>query len=234
MHAELRLVAGVGLHAGRLLTRLAFAGTLTMTAACAATSSIVRDRPAVGPTPIATCPVFVMWPMTAPAAFQGNVGVRTWDVESIFANRIVEVVREQCPNSEIVPPAPQSPFAGIPEYVAALGGTGVTAFEQRAAAAARDRGAAFLVVPTIRRWNQRRTDDPIGAFVPPHNSIDVSVRLVRVQSPALAGRVTFANRSRVTLNQGAARLLDDSFRAALRELLWDGAPSVNRGIRDGP
>ncbi len=201
-----------------------FAGALALMASCAATTSIVREPPVGVASAITMCPVFVMWPTIAPAALRGSVGVRPWDIESAVAHRILEVVQEQCPDGNLLRPTPVTPLAAIPGYVAAVGGGEVTTDEWQVAAAARDRGASYLLVPTIQRWNQRRTDDPIGAFIGPHNSIGVSVRLMRLQSPALAGRVTFLNRSRITLNQPAARLLDDGFRTALRQLLRNPRP----------
>ena len=57
-----------------------------------------------------------------------------------------------------------------------------------------------------------RTDDPIGALIVPHNSVTLTLRLMRLQRPALAGRVTFQNRARLTLNQPVSRLLNARFR----------------------
>jgi hypothetical protein len=208
-------------HAIRLLRQVGFAGILTITVGCSATSSIVRDLPAVVPNVMAICPVFVMWPTSAHAAFQGNVGVTASDIESLVANRILGVVREQCASSELVRPTLATSVAAIPGYTAALGGAGITTLELRAATSALERGASHLLVPTIERWNQSRTDDPIGAFMTPKNRIAVSVRLMHLESPAVEGRITFTNRSRITLNRAAARLLDDDFNAALRVLLGD-------------
>jgi hypothetical protein len=197
------------------LRRIAMTAILTLTSGCAATSSVVRVRSTLVPSPSVTCPVFVMWPTTAPAAFQGNVGGGASDIESTVANRILEVVREQCPDGAIWRAPLATPFAATP----ALDRTGVTAGEQSPATSANAHGARYLLLPTIQHWQQRRTDDPIGALLPPHNSVSVSVRLMRVQPPAVLGSVTFMNRSRITLNQAAARLLNDRFRDALRDLL---------------
>ena len=82
-------------------------------------------------------------------------------------------------------------------------------------------GARYLLVPAIERWNQAGTDDPIGAFIAPKNSVAISLRLMRLDNPAVVGRLTFANRSHITLNQDAARLLNDKFDATLRALLWN-------------
>jgi len=171
------------------------------------------------------CDLLVMWPMTTPAAFRGNVGVNTPAIESLVANRILDIVREQCPNGEMVRPALAAPVAAIPGYAAALDGTRMTALELQTAMSALERGAHYLLVPTIEQWNQSRTDDPIGAFITPKNRIAISLRLMRLDPPAVAGSFTFRNRSRLTLNQPAARLLGDDFDRALRGLLGD---PVNR------
>ncbi len=57
-----------------------------------------------------------------------------------------------------------------------------------------------------------RTDDPIGAFILPHNSVAMTLRLMRLQAPVLSGHVSFKNRARLTLNKPADRLLDGRFR----------------------
>ena len=49
----------------------------------------------------------------------------------------------------------------------------------------------------------------------------VSLRLMRLDNPVVEGRFRFTNRSRLTLNQPAARLLNDDFDAAVRALLGD-------------
>lgn len=192
---------------------------LLVTAGCAATSSVALDRPTVVPQATSKCAVFVVWPTSAPAAFRGNVGVPAPDVESLVAYRILEVVREHCPDGQLVRPGPATPVTVIPGYAAAMGGRGITTFELQAATSALERGVNFLLVPTIEKWNQNRTDDPIGALITPRNRIAVSLRLVRLDNPVLVGRVSFTNRSRITLNQSASRLLNDDFGAAVRALL---------------
>jgi hypothetical protein len=95
--------------------------------------------------------------------------------------------------------------------------------EVNAASRAYQRGATHLVVPIITEWKEMRTDDPIGAFILPHNRITVTLRLMHLQPPALVGSVTFKNRASLTLNQAAARLLNDRFRQLVRYLL-SGSP----------
>jgi hypothetical protein len=52
----------------------------------------------------------------------------------------------------------------------------------------------------------------------PRNRVTVTLRLMRLQPPALVGRVTFRNRARLTLNQQAMRLLNERFREVTRQL----------------
>jgi hypothetical protein len=80
-------------------------------------------------------------------------------------------------------------------------------------------GATHLLVPTITEWKEMRTDDPLGALILPHNSITITLRLMRLQPPPLVGEVTFHNRARLTSNRTAIRLLDERFRQAVLLLL---------------
>jgi len=204
------------------MRQIGLAGLL-ITVGCASTSSVALDRPTVVPQVSATCAIFVVWPTTAPAAFRGNAGVAALDVESLVAHRILEVVREQCPGGQLVRPTPATPVTVIPGYAAAMGGSRMTTYELQAANSALELGVNYLLVPTIEQWNQNRTDDPIGALITPRNRIAISLRLVRLHNPGVVGRVSFTNRSRITLNQSASRLLDDDFDAAVRALLGDQA-----------
>src|SRR3954451_367221 len=137
---------------------------------CVTSSPPVPHRHTLAPQSTAQCRTFVMWPVSGPSAFRGNVVVHPPEIESLVAQRIVELERERCPDSELVRPSRATPVAAIPGYAAAVNRTRVSAlttFELQAAASALDRGANYLVVPTIKQWNQNRTDDPIGAFVSP-------------------------------------------------------------------
>lgn len=97
-------------------------------------------------------------------------------------------------------------------YRLATGETVVTAEEINAASQALQGGATYLLVPTITEWTQMRTDDPIGVLTLPRNSITLTLRLMRLEPPALVGQVTFHNRAHLTLNQPALRLLNGRFR----------------------
>ena len=67
-----------------------------------------------------------------------------------------------------------------------------------------------------------RTDDPIGTLTLPRNSITLTLRLMRLQPPALVGQVTFRNRAHLTLNQQALGLLDGRFREVTLRLVSGG------------
>jgi hypothetical protein len=86
---------------------------------------------------------------------------------------------------------------------------------------ARAHGGTYLLIPTIVEWRQMRSDDPVGAFVEPHNRVAIELRLVRLDSTTTEGDVTFTNHARVTMNQPADRLLGDEFRKVVRRLLGE-------------
>jgi hypothetical protein len=104
-------------------------------------------------------------------------------------------------------------------YQLATGERVATTEEINAASHALQRGATHLLVPTITEWRQMRTDDPIGALTIPPNSVSLTLRLMRLEPPALVGQVTFRNRAHLTLNQRAIRLLNDRFREAVLRLV---------------
>lgn len=84
-------------------------------------------------------------------------------------------------------------------------------------------GGTALLVPTIVQWREMRTGDPIGAFILPHNSIVISLRLMYA-GPDSGRTTTFKSRARLTLNQAAGRLLNDAFDRTVRGLLSSVAP----------
>lgn len=205
----------------RVAAVIAAAGIVA--SACAVRSSVEWTRPLVAIALPSTGPVFVMEPLVTGTAFPGNAGRDFPAITRSLSNRILTVVRERFPDSDIAGrPSRVSVGAVAREYAAATGEQVVTSEEFQAATFARERGATHLLVPAITEWTQMRTDDPIGTFILPHNRITVVLRLMRLQPPLLVGRMTFRNRARLTLNQPADRLLDDRFRQAVRRLLADG------------
>jgi hypothetical protein len=135
--------------------------------------------------------MFVMEPLVEGAASPGNVGRNFRAIRQALLARILAIVRERCPTTGVVP----DPKAAV------------------------ERGATTLLVPSIVEWKEMRTDDSFGAFLGSHNQITVELRLMRLQPPAVMGRLRFKNRARLTLNQSATRLLNESFRKAVLQLV---------------
>jgi hypothetical protein len=153
-----------------------------------------------------------MEPIVVGAASPGNVGRDLDAIRAGVADRILSVVRERFPQAELAAAGRVTGAPAAAEYRRATRDLAVTPEEIDAASQACQRGATHLIVPTITEWKEMRTDDPIGALILPHNRISVTLRLMRLAPPAIAGRVTFVNRARVTLNQRAIGLLDERFR----------------------
>ncbi len=86
------------------------------------------------------------------------------------------------------------------------------------------RTARPLLIATIAQWKQMRTDDPIGIFILPHNSIVIRLQLADSEAPESTRTVTFMNHARFTLNQPAKHLLNSGFRNAVRSLLSSDSP----------
>lgn len=193
-------------------------GALAATS-CATNSSTQWTRPLNATALPHGGPVFVMEPVVVGTASPGNIGRDFTAIKRTVATRILTIVRERLPGAEMVEVGPLAPIRPFPGYATAAGEEGDTMEEFRAANLAYQRGATHLLVPMITEWKEMRTDDPIGALTVPHNSITLTLRLMRLQPPALAGRVIFKNRARLTLNQQAARLLDDRFRRVVLELV---------------
>jgi hypothetical protein len=189
---------------------------------CAPHHSVRWDHPVVVSMVPSAGPIFVMEPLIAGTASPGNVGRDFAAIKAGVVTRIVSIVRERFPRTEV---ADSRAPAGTPMpagYRLATGEPAVTAEELNAAGQAWHRGATQLLVPTITEWRQMRTDDPIGALTLPRNSITVTLRLMRLEPPVLIGQVTFRNRAHLTLNQPAIRLLDDRFREATLRLVSGG------------
>jgi hypothetical protein len=199
------------------------ASILLIVAACGCAShhSVRWEHPPMAAAVPSAGPIFVMEPLIVGTASPGNVGRDFAAIKAGVVTRIVSIVRERFPRTEI---AGSRALAATPlpaEYRFAAGEP-VTAEEANAAGQALRRGATHLVVPTILEWTQMRTDDPIGVLTLPRNSITLTLRLMRLQPPALVGQVTFRNRAHLTLNQQALRLLDGRFREVTLRLVSGG------------
>ena len=197
----------------RVMVRSVFSILLAAAASgCAARHTVYWDRPSASAAAPSAGPVFVMEPIVVGTASPGNVGRDFVAIKAGVVTRILSAVRERFPRAEIADTRSLARMPTLAAYRLATGELVVTREEMNAASQALKRGATHLLVPTITEWTQMRTDDPIGALTLPRNSITLTLRLMRLEPPALAGRVTFRNRARLTVNQQAMRLLDDQFR----------------------
>ena len=160
-----------------------------------------------------------MEPLVAGTASPGNVGRDFVAIRADVTSRILSTVRQRFPQALLVNGRPLNHRATLAGYEFATGEAVVAREEIIAAEQALERGATHLLVPTITEWRQMRTDDPIGALTTPHNSVTLTLRLMRLQPPALAGRVAFQNRARLTLNQPPIRLLNERFRQVILRLV---------------
>jgi hypothetical protein len=189
---------------------------------CASTSSVHWDRPVAPGGTQAGERVFVMVPTVDGSAVPGNVGRDFEKIRTVVVTRLVAVVNQRYPGADVAEPGPPAAFRVLPGYAAAVTGIHASREEFDAARIARDHGATHLLVPTITQWTENRTDDPVGALTAPHNRIALTLRLMRLEPPGVAGIVTFTNHARVTVNQPAERLLDERFQNAVLALLSGG------------
>jgi hypothetical protein len=187
---------------GRRRTHL-IAAFVAMAAAsaCADATAVHSNRPGVTAPVSAASRVFVMEPIWR-ANESGNIGRDFRVINAEVTTRILAIVRERFPESEIVETGPRDPRRVLPGYPVTVDAEGVTTEELNAASRAYEHGAAYLLVPTITEWKEMRTDDPIGAFILPHNSVAMTLRLMRLQAPFQSER-RLKNRARFTLNQRA-------------------------------
>jgi len=185
---------------------------------CASGSSIRWNRPVDVPGVLAADQLFVMEPIVEGGATPGNVGRNIPAVRQQVHERIVSVASERATVIDVVI-TPNRRIPALAGYPAALGGVRPTLEELDAANAAFGDGASYLLIPTILQWTVMRTDDPLGAFILPHNQIAIELRLMRLQPSAIVGDVIFKNRAHLTLNQSPSQLLDGSFRRVALQLV---------------
>jgi hypothetical protein len=209
----------VGQGCGRRRTQLVAAFlALAAVSGCADTAAVHSGRPVVTTPDSPAGRVFVMEPIWR-ANESGNIGRDFRIINAEVASRILAIVRERFPESEAVEAGPRDPRRLLPGYPRIVDEEAVTAEELNAASRAYEQGATYLLVPTITEWKEMRTDDPIGAFILPHNSVAMTLRLMRLQAPFRSERVVFKNRARLTLNQRADRLLNGRFRSVVLGLV---------------
>jgi len=197
---------------------------------CADTTAGHSNRPTVT-TPVSSADrVFVMEPIWR-ANESGNIGRNFRVINAEVTTRILTIVRERLPESEIVETEPRDPRRILAGYPLSVDAETVTTEELNAASRAHERGGAYLLVPTITEWKEMRTDDPIGAFILPHNSVAMTLRLMRLEAPFHSERLVFKNRARLTLNQRADQLLNGRFRDVVLGLLSSTTRITTRNHR---
>jgi hypothetical protein len=187
---------------------------MAVASACADAAAINSNAPLAATPDSPAGPVFVMAPVWRTNE-TGNVGRDFRAINDQVTARILAIVRERFPRAQIVEAQPRDVRQVMPGYPVAVD----VGAELNAAARAYEHGAAYLLVPTITEWKEVRTDDPIGAFIRPHNSVAMTLRLMRLHSPAVSGRASFKNHARLTLNQPAERLLDGRFHDVVLHLV---------------
>jgi hypothetical protein len=200
------------------LPRLIAVTALLTSVACGARSIVSWDHAVSPGTPIDDGTLFVMTPQWTVGANTGNVGRDVGSITSDVGDRILGVARQRMARAELVPANVRVAVPLPTGYESALHDP-VTSDERRAASWTVEHGVPYLLVPTIVEWKEMRTDDPIGALILPHDSVAITVRLMRVEPPAIVGQATFRNRARLTLNQRAEHLLDQRFQKMVLDLL---------------
>lgn len=190
---------------------------LVTTVACA-TTTVSGQFPSPPPN-AGSVHLFVMPAGSARSPSTGNQGFSFVEAQRLIDERLLAIAREKDPNAALAEVEGTQPYRPIERYTAAAGQARVTPGELNAAGYARDHGGTHLLVPTIVEWRQMRSDDPVGALIEPHNRIVIELRLVRLDPAATEGDVTFTNHAKLTVNQSASRLLDDTFTKTVRRLI---------------
>jgi Domain of unknown function (DUF4823) len=113
-----------------------------------------------------------------------------------IAARTLQIVREGRPDAELVD----------------------TPFLERAVMSAVGYGATYLVVPEVKEWYDAETQ-----YTGVRDRIEIDLRLLRLRPRATIASVTFRKKSGILAihDRPPTHLLDDSFRAAVRQLLGE-------------
>lgn len=142
---------------------------------------------------------FVMPPAVEASPATGNVGRNFSDVEQVVGTRLLTIVRERDAGAMMADAKGQTPYLPMAKYIDAVAPARTTRNELDAAGFALQHGGTHLLVPTIIEWREVRTDDPIGALLPPHDGVVIALRLVRLaprwSKAASPSRTTHASRS---------------------------------------
>ena len=203
---------------------VAAAGGLLIATACGARATVSWEQPMPARAPSEGERLYVMAPQWTAGTNPGNVGRDVAGITSDIGDRILATVRQRIAGAELVPANIRMAVPLPAGYEAALPGP-ITPDERRAASWTVEHGVPFLFVPTIVEWKEMRTDDPIGAFSLPHNTIAITVRLMQMVPPTVLSQATFRSRARLTLNQSARQLLDERFNRMVLELVSAAGPS---------
>jgi hypothetical protein len=195
--------------------------TALIASGCSAATT-VGSFPAAPRAPIPPAHIFVMSPAVEGSPATGNIGRNFFEIERVVAARLLAILHERDPAAVMADANGQTPFLPMAKYIDAVAPSRTSRNEINAAGFALQHGGTHLLVPTITEWRERRTDDPIGALIPPHNGVVIELRLVRLDPVALEGNVTFKNHSRFTVNQSADRLLNGDFRRIVLRLVGSG------------
>ncbi|HEX5070101.1 MAG TPA: hypothetical protein VFV78_07780 [Vicinamibacterales bacterium] len=188
---------------------------VALSPACSRATTTWTVRRAVPP-PIH---VFVMPAGAAGSPAAGNIGRDFAEIERAVTARLVDIARTRDVGAIVAEEPVTTPYQPAARYINAMAPVRITREEIDAAGFAREHGATHLLVATVLEWREMRTDDPIGALVGAHNGLTIDLRLVRLDTPEIQNRATFRNRSHITANQPAGRLLGDAFRKSVLELL---------------
>jgi len=198
----------------RVIAALAVLATAT---ACAHESRLQLTRPVVPPTVPPASRVLIMPAFVVGTARPGNAGRDFPAIQAELTATLLSAVRSRFPDSALA--RIDLPIAfPVAAYRSVMPAGWFNPDELHAVSDAYQQRAAFLLVPAITEWTEMRTDDPIGTFIPPHSSVTIDLRLMRLQPPALAAETSFHHRARLTLNRKAMHLVDDRFRQTVLRL----------------
>ena len=181
------------------------AGVLIVLAALAgcAHSSVTKSiKPRPGPENIPNARVFVMQTIGAQRTVMEN-GRTIQKVQGFppsagraITDRVLDTVRQRHPEAELV----DIPFIGL------------------AITTALDRGATHVIVPEVKDWRDAETQ-----YTGVRDRVEIELRLVQLRPHTTIAAVTFrkTNGFLAVHDESPTRLIDNSFRDAVRKLLGE-------------
>ena len=138
----------------------------------------------------------------------GNIGRDFRVINAEVTTRILAIVRERFPESEIAETGPRDPRRVLPGYPVTVDAEGSRQKNSTPRAGRMSTGrptCSFPQSPSGKRCGQTIR---LGRSSCPHNSVGMTLRLMRLQAPFQSERVVFKNRARFTLNQRADRPIE--------------------------